>query len=237
MPAFSVMDYDDPDSKGCVVFAKSNTEARRRGANELDCDGIGGLTCRRAPWADEFESTGIVPAATMLANGWWLPCVGCDQMISDGGTVERWIENEDGEEVQTEIDVNPVGSQHSAFCTPECREQEMWRRAWMKRGDRRCFEVFKRELMRLHPNVTIDPDKPTDQLRSGHHHRYFGFHSRSDCGRAICFVVHFSFPGSKYGGSYRYDLGYDDTRGKRQVLIANGDMDAWNDFIAAKAAA
>lgn len=230
MPAYAINDYDAYEPSGVVLFAKSNIEARRRGAAKLNCDEIGGLSCVRAPWADEFEATGIIPAAVMLANGWILSCGGCDQMICGGSTVTRWVKNDDGEEEEVEIDVDPVGSQHSAFCTPECRDRELWRRAWMRRGDRRCFEVFKRELLRKYPCVTIDPDKPEDQRWSGHHHRYFGVHSKSKRGRAICFVVKFTFPGAKYGGSYRYDLDYEATKGKRQVLIANHDVDAWRAF-------
>lgn len=233
MPAYAINDYDASEPSGVVLFAKSNIEARRRGAAELNCDEIGGLSCVRAPWADEYETTGIVPAAVMLANGWSLSCGGCDQMIHEGSTVTRWVENDDGEEEEVEIDVDPVGSQHSAFCTPECRDRELWRRAWMKRGDRRCFEVFKRELLRKHPGVTVEPDKPADERWSGHHHRYFGRHSKSKRGRAICFVVKFTFPGAKYGGSYRYDLGYEDAKGKRDVLIANADVEAWRAFCGA----
>lgn len=184
--AFAVSDGEDSEGRGCILFAKSNIEARRKGANVLDCDGIGGLTCRRATWADEFAAVGSVPAAVMIANGWW----------------------------------------------PECRDREMWRRAWAKRGDRRCFEVFKRELLRQYPEVTIDPEKSSDERWSGHHHRYFGRHSKSGRGRALCFVVCFSFPGAEYGGSYRYDLDYGATRGKRQILIANHDQEAWRVFCA-----
>lgn len=154
-------------------------------------------------------------------NGWHLSCCGCDQMIEAGGVVTRWIENE-----EIEVDIDPVGTQHAAFCTPECRDCELWRRAWAKRGERRCFEVLKRELLRKHPGVTIEPEK--------HHDRYFGHHPKSKRGRALCFVVRFTFPGAKYGGSYRYDLGYDDVRGQRQVLIANHDADAWVAFCNAR---
>ena len=226
MPAYAINDYDADEPKGVVLFAKSDIEARRRGASDLDCDEIAGLSCRRAPWADGFEASGVIPAATMVANGWHFTCHGCDQWFSDQSTITRWTD--DGEEI--EVDVDPVGSQHAAFCTPECRDREMWRRAWMKRGDRRCFDVLKRELLRLHPGVTIDPDKPADERWSGHHHRYFGHHSKSKRGRAICFVVKFTFPGAKHGGSYRYDLDDEAARGKREVLVANGDMDAWRAF-------
>jgi hypothetical protein len=231
MPAYAVNDFDAYEPRGVVLFAKSNIEARRNGASDLDCDEIGGLSCCRAPWADAYEADGIIPASVMLANGWMLTCSGCDQIIHDGGTVTRWIENDAGDEEEVEIDVAPVGTQDCSFCTPECRDRELWRRAWMKRGARRCFEVFKRELLRLHPGVTVDTEKPYGESWSEHHHRYFGLHSKSKRGRAICFVVRFTWPGSKHGGSYRYDLGYEDVRGKRQVLIANGDAKAWREFV------
>lgn len=225
MPAFAVNDFDAGEPRGCIVFAKSNIEARRLGASELDLDEIGGLSCCRARWADQYEPSRIVPAAVMLANNWVLVCAGCEQIIYEGGTVSRWVETADGETEEVEIDVDPVGTQHAAYCTPECRDREVWRRAWMKRGDRRCLEVFKRELLRRHPGVVV----------RGDHHCYFGTHSKSGRGRALCFVVRFDFPGSKYGGSYRYDLGYEAARGKREVLIANGDVDAWHAFCGSQA--
>ena len=227
MPAYAINDFDADEPCGVVLFAKSNIEARRRGASALNIDEIGGLSCCRAPWADEYEADGIVPASVMIDNGWKITCSGCDQWIDGDGTVSRFI---DGQEVEVDVDV--VGTQHSAYCTPECRDQDRWRRAWMQRGERRCFEVFKRELLRLHPGVSVDPEKPTDERWSGHHHRYFSRHSKSGRGRAICFVVRFTFPGAKYGGSYRYDLGYQDARGSRTLFIANADHEAWAQFVA-----
>lgn len=226
MPAYAVNDYESDEPKGVVLFAKSNIEARRLGASALDCDEIGGLSCCRAPWADEFEASRVVPAEVMLAYGWHLTCSGCDQCLYDGGTVTRWDDDE-----ETEVDIDPVGTQDAAYCTPECRDRDLWRRAWMRRGDRRCFEVFKREMLRRYPGVTVEPDKPAGERWSGHHHRYFGHHSKSGRGRAICFVVRFMFPGAQYGGSYRYDLGYEDRRGARQILVARADHDAWQTFI------
>lgn len=229
MPAYAVNDYDASEPTGCVVFAKSNIEARRKGASELDCDEIGGLTCVRAKWADEFEATGKIPAATMLANGWQLTCVGCDQILYEGGTVTRYDEDDN----ETEVDIDPVGTQHSPYCTPECRQRDHDQRARRKRGERRFWEALKREALRKFPGITIDPEK-TDGRWSGHHHRFFGWHRKSGRDRAICFEVKFTFPGAKYGGGYRYDLAYEATRGVRTLLIANADKDTWDAWIAAQ---
>lgn len=218
MPAFTVQINDPYEPAGCVVFAKTDIEARRKGANELDCDEIGGLECRRAKWADEYEPMGYVPATVMLANNWSLSCSGCEQMIYDGGEVTRYDEDDQ----EYEVEVNPVDHGRHVYCTPECRDRDLTQSARRKRGERRFWEALKREALRKLPGIVIDPEK------SGA--CYFGHHTKSKRDRAICFVVCFSFPGSKYGGKYRYDLGYDDTRGKRQILIANGDMEAWDAF-------
>lgn len=225
MPAFTVKIGDPYESAGCVVFAKTDIEARRKGARELDCDEIGGLECRRAKWADEYEPMGYVPATAMLANNWYLTCCGCDQTIYDGGEITRY--DEDGQEY--EVEVNPVDHGRYVYCSPECRDKDLSDRARRKRGERRFWEALKREALRKLPGITIEPETP-GAVYSGHHHRYFGHHTKSRRDRALCFVVGFSFPGSKYGGKYRYDLDYDDTRGKRQILIAIGDMEAWEAF-------
>lgn len=220
MPAFAVHDTTDSDGEGCIVFAKTSIEAKRRAMRWLDHDEIAGLSAKRAKWADVHEAAGVVPAADMVAHGWTLTCTGCDQQIFD--TVTRY--GDDGEEYEVETD--PCGSQHSAYCAPDCRARDLAQRDRRRRGNRRCFELFKRELARKLPGAAILPDDSDD------HHRYFGRHSKSGFDRALCFVVAFDFPGCRHAhAKYRYDLDYDDTRGKRRVMVANGDLDAWTAWL------
>jgi len=225
MPAFVVEDGDIYEPGAVIVFATSDIVARRKGAAQLGHDEIGGLTCRRVKWADEFEEAKAVPATAMLANGWSLTCSGCEQLIYDGGTVTRYTEDDE----EYEEEVNPVGTQHCCYCSPECQKRDHDERARRKRGELRFWHALAREAVRKLPGITIEPEK-TEGVWSGHHHRYFGAHTKSGRDRALCFVVRFTFPGSKYGGSYRYDLDYEASRGERQVLIANGDMAAWEAF-------
>lgn len=224
MPAFVVEDRDPYEPNAVIVFASSAIAARRKGARQLDHDEIGGLTCRRLKWADEYEEAKAVPAAVMLAHGWQMTCFGCDQIIYDGGFVTRYDENDE----EYEVEVNPVGTQHCCYCTQECQKHDVDQRARRERGERRFWAALAREAMRKLPGITIDAEK--GDSRSRRHHRYFGVHTKSGRDRALCFVVRFSFPGSKYGGSYRYDLHYEATKGERQILIANGDMEAWEAF-------
>ncbi len=222
--AYSVTDPDPYDPGSCIVFANTDIEARKRGADLLNLDEIGGLKCQREPWADQYEAENKVPASEMLAHGWALTCCGCEQVMEDGGYVTRY--GDDGEE--TEIDINPTGTQHCCFCTPECEAREREYRSRMKRGERRFWDALAREAQRKFPGITIDDERGGKW--SNHHHRYFGHHSKSGRCRALCFVVAFTFPGSKYGGKYRYDLDYEATKGRRSLFIANGDKDAWAAF-------
>jgi hypothetical protein len=215
--AYSVTDPDPYEAGSCIVFANTDIEARKRGADVLNLDEIGGLKCKREPWADQYEAENKIPATEMLAHGWALMCRGCEQLMEDGGYVTRY--GDDGEE--TEIDINPTGTQHYCFCTPECEASEREYRARCKRGERRFLAALIREAHRKFPGIAIQ--------ESGHH-CYFDHHSKSNRCRAICFVVDFTFPGSKYRASYRYDLGYEATKGKRSLLVANGDKDAWVAF-------
>jgi hypothetical protein len=224
MPAFTVQIDDWYEPQACIVFAPSDIVARRKGAAELDWEGIGGLKCHRTQWADEYEPTGVVPATAMLANGWSLTCFGCDQTIYDGGTVTRYTEDDE----EYEEEVHPIGTQHCCYCSVECEQRYLTERARRKRGERRFWAALAREAMRKFPGVVVS------EAQNSHHHKYFGAHSKSGRDRALCFVVGFTFPGSRYGGSYRYDLDYEATKGERQVLIANGDMAAWEAFRSTK---
>lgn len=218
------------DGDGIILFAKSDIEARRKGANDLDHDDISGLSCRRVPWADQYADTGIVPAADMIDAGWWLECRGCERRI-DGD------EMEDGN--GDYYDPEPCGTQHAPYCTPQCQERYLRARARIKRAERRAFEVLKRELLRKIPGITIDPMKTEPSqpgsIITGSHHSYV---SRENDGteRIICVVVGFKFPGSRYGGSYRYDRRDPQHRysgpatRKRHLAIANGDKEAWDQF-------
>lgn len=209
--AFAV---SNEDGESVILFAKSDIEARRLAASHLDQDSIAGLFCKRAPWADRYEKANAIPAAVMLDHGWNLSCTGCDQWIADG------IEDDDG----NEVDLAPVGTQFAPYCTSACRDRYLAEKAMRKRGERRCWQVFKRELLRKFPGVTVEAED------SSHHHRYCGGHSKSKRSRANCFRVAFKFPGAKYVASYCYDLPYADLRGKRWLLIPNGDLDAWEEF-------
>ena len=63
------------ESTGAIIFARSNIEARRWSANEFHDDDIGGMSVKRAPWADKYGSRGKIPIADMVDHGWNFECM------------------------------------------------------------------------------------------------------------------------------------------------------------------
>lgn len=80
MGAYSYMETDE--WTGGIVFAKSNIEARRIGANLLNMDEIGGMQVNRRKDLDRFEATGV-PASLLVSQGWRFECHGCGLRLDD----------------------------------------------------------------------------------------------------------------------------------------------------------
>lgn len=80
MGAYSYLETDE--STGGIVFAQSNIEARRIGANLLDMDGIGGMEVKRRADLDKYEASGV-PAWMLVSEGWHFECCGCGMSIDD----------------------------------------------------------------------------------------------------------------------------------------------------------
>lgn len=205
---------EDFDGHATIVFSASHVVARRKGADELDSE-FGSVSCRRAHWADEF-TPGPVPARAMLENGWWFEeCTGCGRYMSG----DDLYEGDDDDENPAAID--PVGTQHAPYCTEACRQAYLKRKARRERFEKKAYDVLAAELMRRYPGVTLAGPQC-------HHHKYVGRHAPSRRDRVLCISIAFQFPGSKYPGTYRYDLDHKAAKGTRQLWVANGDAAAWD---------
>jgi len=131
--AYSVT--EDFESTGGIVFAKSSIAARRIGAGRYADGEFESVSCRRAPYADEYAGSGIVPASRLIAEGWHFECSGCGRMIDNDNLWERDIDPDD-----------VVGRQDSSvYCNELCEAQEALSRAERKVFDRR----WTRRLVKL----------------------------------------------------------------------------------------
>ena len=83
--AYSVLETDE--NTGGIVFAKSNVEARRIGANLFNNGEFGGLSVARRPDLDAYEPTGV-PAAVLVEDGWHFECFGCGMRIETSNLEE-----------------------------------------------------------------------------------------------------------------------------------------------------
>lgn len=114
--AFQVQDeYGDGECR--IVYAEKNVVARREGAAEMGLD-FGGVSCRRAPWADEFAPNGPTPQQCIETGQWWYSCAcGCG----------RHIDNEDGSGIHqddsTENRMQPVYVDGCVFWNKACQDK------------------------------------------------------------------------------------------------------------------
>lgn len=132
-----------------IVFARHRIVALRRGAAALDLsnrDELGGLSCRRAPWADAFAEQGAVPASAWLEQGWSFDeCSGCGMRLTADDLYERDLTT-----------AGVIGSAGGAvYCCAECFERDAAEDHACKEAGENYLVVLRSILNRRFPNATI----------------------------------------------------------------------------------
>lgn len=242
--AYSVTEPNE--NTGGIVFATSAVAARRIGADQY-CDGeFAYAQCRRAPFADRFADTGIVPAAALIDAGWHFECIGCGVRI-DTDLSERWKDDAGptdsfhdlliaGRRYRGWTPSDVLGHQHGAvFCDAACEQAHLAHEAERKRCQDRAIAAFKRIVAKRFPDATFPDDGATDDTAKPrwqrHHHAYAEIHKGRWRLRQI--IVAFSFPGMIHGhAQLTYDLHSRRSRAERKpiFLCCAGDkevFEAW----------
>jgi hypothetical protein len=178
---------EENENTGGIVFAEHAIVARRIGADRYNDSEFSGLTCRRAPWADEYHETGV-PAKVMIGHGWHFECHGCGSTID-----EDWLHEND-----LPLD-RVIGFEHSSiFCHDICEAEQHLREVTKRHHERRMIETMTAWLLKRFPGVEIATEgncKPRAYARQAG-----GSWSVDQA------VVSFKFPGMKIGpASYRFD--------------------------------
>lgn len=94
------------DEYGQIIFAKTNAEAKREAAGELNCD-TAHLSCRRAKEFDTYAEQGAVPNKVLLEeHDWNFECSYCGNRVYSDTEGRVW----EGEAV---------------FCDSECNARRM----------------------------------------------------------------------------------------------------------------
>lgn len=205
LKAYTVL--EDNENTGDIFFARHAIVARRLGANEFNDGELGGLTCRRAHWADKYAKAGHVPFTAKFDYGWWIECTGCGATIREGADEE---EDDDGDPVEP-YDLVERGD--CVFCRPACYDRWKADRAETKRIKEETIGEMTDMLLRLVPGAVLTGDS----------HVYVSYHEKPR--RAQQCVIHFAFPGMLIGSaSYRFDKAGE----KPTVLVCRGDLYAFS---------
>lgn len=188
LKAFAVLENDE--NTGAIYFAKRDIEARKAGANEFGDGDISNVSCRRAPWADEYAEAGVVPAKACIAHGWHFECCGCGSTID-----EDYLDEED-----LLLD-GVIGQQHGrVFCSEICECRFNLDKAISRDKERRMIDILKDVVRKRFPGVEFADGK--DNWKP---HAYAT--SRGGVWQVEQAVVSFNFPGMKIGpASLRFDL-------------------------------
>ncbi|MBV7408715.1 hypothetical protein [Maritimibacter sp. DP1N21-5] len=212
MGAYSYLETDE--FTGGIVFAKSNIEARRIGANLLNMDDIGGMEVKRRKDLDRFEETGV-PAWLLVSEGWRFECLGCGMQINED-------EMEDAGLPVTGI----VGVEHGhIYCCHVCRMQRMAEYAACKAFGEAFLDMLKGVVTARFPDI----EPCFGEYR---HHVYVP----TWCSPYVVqqAKVHFSFPGMKIGPAslvYQHQANAHGSRitgpVKPEFYCCNGDREAF----------
>lgn len=181
MRAYAVTEHCE--NTGAIYFAQHDIVAKRKGANEFADGDISYVSCRRAPWADDYADKPL-PASVMVAHGWHFECVGCGMRIDEDGLHERRMAVE-----------GVLGTQWAlVFCCARCKRKYLSLKRRRKTEEERAIACFKAIVRRRLPEAEFvdQHDNPNwrHHARVTHHHGEKGWLWQT-------VMVAFTFPGMK----------------------------------------
>jgi hypothetical protein len=189
--AFAVTENDE--NTGGIYFAKHDIVAKKAAASEFSDGDISQVSCKRAPWADEYAGR-AVPAWVMIDAGWHFECYGCRSRIDTDWLDERRLP----------VD-GVLGTQWSSvYCCTRCKRKDLSRTRRRKAEEQRAIEVFKAIVRKRFPEVEFCDNPEIDHWR---HHAYVTRDWRGGGGwHWQQVVIAFTFPGMKIApATYRRD--------------------------------
>lgn len=183
LKAFAVL--EEGENTGGIVFARHAVVARREGAEQYNGGEFHGLSCRRAPWADEWAARDEdIPARVLIDHGWHFECAGCGHTIDND-----WLYDED-------LPLDGVtGTQSSiVYCSEVCECRDKLRKAIARDHQRRAIEALKAFVLKRFPGVAF---AAKDNWST---HAYASeSYGRAHSWQVQQVVVSFEFPGLKIG--------------------------------------
>lgn len=152
------------ENTGGIVFAKSNIEARRRSADEYHDGDIGGMSVKRAPWADKYGAAHKVPILDMTDHGWRFECqltgVIIESDIYENGTY-RYDETLKEDVFDSFlIGKSPVGNQYGdCFACQEYADEYYEIKRQRKEFEKEQLDFYKEMLFSRFPDAILVNDE------------------------------------------------------------------------------
>ena len=196
---------EDTEGTGGVIFAKSDIEARRRGADAFHEGELSGLHVTRAKHLDRYEGKGV-PASVMIDAGWNFECSYCGASLNSDEIYDRGASPDD---------VVGVESGH-VFCDANCASSYVEDNRKKRATGNKFLSRMRARVRSRFGNVEFVPGR-------WHQHVYVvdaGAKLRTEQAR-----VSFNFPGQVHGpASLHYD------GGEYALHCCNGDRTAFIAF-------
>lgn len=193
----------DGQEQSVVIFATSSIAARRMGANQMDIEFDSVDFCRRSAEFDQY-APGPVPLMALVESGWWQECYGCGIRIDLDAITDEELE--------------PVENTRGLFCRQSCQDRDAKQKAEEARVRKVAVERLAARVMKTWPEAKIANTHAFATTRGGH-----------TVPQQV--IVDFTFPGSQYTATYRYDK----FREPPKLFVCNGDLAAWEAYVAARA--
>jgi hypothetical protein len=197
----------DGDECWSIQYAERAVTARRRGANELNCDFGDVESFYRVPELDQYDGLPI-PIEVMLNLNWWTECTGCGRKI-DQSLIDNPEDDWDYDLQALRPKLAPVGEWGRCWCTPACRDDYLETQLWRKSAKELALSGLTDVVRGLVPEAVVRNT-----------YAYVDDHCRLKEAH-----VDFLFPGALHGGASAIRR-----NGETHWYVSNGDLDAWERY-------
>lgn len=233
---------ENEEYKGGIYFAKSNLEARKQAANDVNYGELGGMTVKRAPWADKYGRASNVPAWEMVSReNWHFECYHTGVTINDTFPEELTYQVDTEEEVAAIYKEyenwglkDIVGYQNGPiFINQQAHDEYSEERRKEKEFNNEKLEYFKNYVLTLLPDAEIIDEDGFGRSQYIYSTKSYGSEIRMLQGVTIAI----KFPGMRYNAQMRYQpsnnmWGHSIIGPSQpQFSVAHGDKEAWDQWI------
>lgn len=209
MKAFACQ--EEHEGTGGIYYADHAITAHKRFANEYNDGDLHGITCRRAPWADQY-APGPCPLLVMVDHGWWMERYHC------GVRIDSDLEHIPHDPAEPVRELKPVEDASGIFCTADCQSAFHAERAERAIYGQWMLDLLRQCLRDKMPGCTEVSEGMCPHVYVEKKHGLWAIRQA---------VIAFTFPGCKIGPA---SIRMEHDQPGATVLVCSGDIEAWEAF-------